>query len=125
MAVAEMPSEPDQMIRIGSLDFHERLGRRDHLDETAVLQHQGVAAAQGCGILEIEQKLEAARPLHGHATAVAVVEIEHHGVGRRSRPALLRLDLRCADHSRTSFQNFSTLPSLMISMTVEVLSGVE
>src|SRR5712672_2958854 len=30
MAVAEMPGDPHQMLRIGPADFSQRLGRRDH-----------------------------------------------------------------------------------------------
>jgi hypothetical protein len=32
---------------------------------------------------------------------VPVVEIEHDGIGRRLRPAMLGADLRGADHART------------------------
>src|SRR4051812_34166907 len=35
MAVAEMPADPDQMLRIAPADFGERLGRGDHLDQPA------------------------------------------------------------------------------------------
>ncbi len=62
MTVAEMPGDPDQMMRIAAPDFHQRLGSCDHLDEAAVLQHQRIAAAQRDGVFEIEQKFEPARP---------------------------------------------------------------
>ena len=62
MAIAEMPGDPDQMMRIAAADFRERLWSSDHLDEAAVLQHQRVAAAQGCGVFEIKQEFEPARP---------------------------------------------------------------
>src|SRR5579871_1277766 len=99
MAVAEMPGDPDQMMRITSLDLDQRLGGRDHLDQPAVLQHQRIAAAQRNRALEIEQESQSARAGHRHAPPVTVVEIEHHGVGRRLRPAMLPLDLRGADHA--------------------------
>lgn len=98
MAVAEMPGDPDQMMRIAAADFRERLGSRDDLDEAAVLQHQGIAAAQRNGVFEIKQEFEPARPGHGHAPPVPVVEIEHDGVGCRFLEAMLSQDLGCADH---------------------------
>jgi len=45
MPVAEMPGEANQMLRIASPDFKERLGRCHHLDQPAVFQYQRVAAA--------------------------------------------------------------------------------
>src|SRR5580700_9938976 len=51
MTVAEMPSDPDQMMRIGSLDLEQRLGRGDDLDQPAILEHQRVATAKCCGVL--------------------------------------------------------------------------
>ena len=98
MAVAKMPGDPDQMMRIAAADFRERLRSSDHLDEAAVLQHQCVAAAQRDGVLEIEQEFEPARPGHCHPPPVPVVEIEHDGVGCRFCPAMLSQDFGCADH---------------------------
>ena len=62
MTVAEMPGDPDQMMRIDAADFRERLGSCDHLDEATVLQYQRIAAAQRDGVFEIEQEFEPARP---------------------------------------------------------------
>ena len=98
MPVAEMPRDPDQMMRIAAADFEQRLGRGDHFDQAAVLQHQRIAAAQGDGIFEIEQELEPARPRHRHPPPVPVVEIEHHGIGGGIRPAMLAQDFCGADH---------------------------
>jgi hypothetical protein len=89
MAVAEMPGDPDQMQRIGAADLDQRLGGRDHLDQPVILQHQRVAAAQRDGILQIEQEFQPARPRHRHPPPVPVVEIEHDGIGRGLRPAML------------------------------------
>ncbi len=99
MPVAEMPGDADQVMRIGALDLEQRLGRRHYLDQPAVFQHQRIAAAKCDGILQIEQEFEPARALHGHAAPVTVVEIEHDGVGRRLRPAMLPFDLGGADHA--------------------------
>src|SRR5581483_10693133 len=79
MPVAEMPGDADQMMRIGALDLEQRLWRGHDLDQPAILQHQRVAAAQGDGVLEVEQEFQAARARHRHAPPVTVVEIEHDG----------------------------------------------
>ena len=98
MAVAEMPGDPDQMLRIVAADLGQRLGGRDHLDQPAVVEHQRVAAAQRHRVFEVEQEFEPARAGHRHPPPVAVVEIEHDGIGRRLAPAMLALDLGGADH---------------------------
>ncbi len=61
MAIAEMPGDPHQMQRIGAADFDQRLGSGDHLDQAAVLQHQGITTAQRDGVFQIKQELEPAR----------------------------------------------------------------
>ena len=45
-----------------------------------------VAGAQHHRLGQIEQEAEAAHAGHGDAAAVALVVIEHHGVGRLARP---------------------------------------
>jgi len=122
MPVAEMPGDPHQMRRIGAPDLQQRLGRRDHFDQPAVFQHQRVAAAKRDGILQVEQEFEAARAGHRHPPAMAVVEVEHDGVGGRFGPPILPPDLRRADHALM----VSTLSAVMISITVgAALSGAE
>jgi hypothetical protein len=98
MAIAEMPGDPHEMQRIGAADLDQRLGRRDHLDQPAVFQHQRIAAAQGCGVFEVEQEFEPARAGHRHPPPVPVVEIKHDGVGRGVRPAMLAFNSGGADH---------------------------
>jgi hypothetical protein len=98
MAVAEMPCDPHQMERIGTADFDQRLGGRDHLDQAAIFQHQCVAAAQGDGVFQIEQEFQPARAGHRHPPPVPVVEIEHDGIGCGMRPAMLALNFGGADH---------------------------
>ncbi len=94
-----MPGDADQVMGIGTLDLEQRFGRRYHLDQPAVLQHQRVAATQGDGVLQIEQELQSARAYHRHTPPVTIVEIEHDGVGRRCRPSMLSFDLGRADHA--------------------------
>lgn len=98
MAVAEMPGQPHQMAGIGTADLDQRLRRRDHLNEAAVFQHQGIAAAQGDGVFQIEQEFQSARPRHRHAAAMPVVEVEDDGVHRRLCPVVLAFDFSRADH---------------------------
>src|SRR5262245_45974878 len=80
MPVAEVPGDPDQMMRIVATDFQQWLGGRDHLDEAAVLQNQRIAAAQYDGVFQVEQEFETARAGHRHAAAMPVVEVEHDGI---------------------------------------------
>ena len=98
MPVAEMPGDPDQMMRILPPYLEQRLRRCHHLDQPVIVKHQGVAAAQRDGVFEVEQERQPARAGHRHPPAVTVVEIQHDGVGRRLRPAMLWLDLRRSDH---------------------------
>src|ERR1700748_614908 len=110
------------MMRIAALDLQQRLGRRHDLDQPSVLEHQGIAATPRHRGFEIEPGLESARAHHRHPPPMAVVEIEHDGVGRRFLPAMLPENLGCADHT----ESLSTLASLMISICVgEAFSGAE
>ena len=98
MAVAEMPGDPDQMLRIGAANFDQRLGRGHHLNHAAIVEHQRVAAAQGDGVFQIEQEFKSAGAGHRHPPPVPVVEIEHHGIGGGFRPAVLALNTCCSTH---------------------------
>ncbi len=100
MAVAEMPGDANQMLRVGPPDLDQRLRRRNHLDQPAIVQHQRVAAAQRDRVFEIEQELQSVRTGHRHPPPVPIVEIEHDGIGRRLVPEMLTVDLRGADHFR-------------------------
>jgi hypothetical protein len=100
MAVAEVPGNPNQMVRIIAADLHQRLRRRDHFDQPAIVEHQRIAAAQRDGVFEIEQEFKPARPRHRHPPPVTIVEIENDRIGRRLRPAMLRADMRGADHAK-------------------------
>ena len=99
MPVAEMPGDTDQMLRIARLDLEQRLGSRHHFDEPPIFQDQRVAAAQCHGVFEVEQEFEAAGAGHRHSSPVAIVEVEHDGVGRRVLPAMLHCDSGGADHA--------------------------
>ncbi|MDA9436719.1 hypothetical protein XH88_33975 [Bradyrhizobium sp. CCBAU 51627] len=53
MAVAEVPGHADQMMRVAAADLQQRLGRRDHLDQPSVFQHERVSTAQRDRVLEV------------------------------------------------------------------------
>ena len=82
VAVAEMPGEAHQLCRARRCDLGQRLRRGAHRDDPPVLQLQAVAVAERHRLGEVEQKFEAARAVHGHPAAVALVIVEHHGIGR-------------------------------------------
>jgi hypothetical protein len=103
MTVAEMPGQTNQMLRIGPPDLDQRLRRRDHLDQAVVFQHQRVTAAQRDRVFEIKQEFKSTRARHRHPPPVPVVEIEHDGIGRGFSPAVLTIDLGCADHADSFF----------------------
>jgi len=98
MAVAEMPGDPHQMLRVTAFDFSQRLRRRDDFDQSAIFQHQRVTAAQCDRAFEVEQERKPTRARHCHPPAVAIVEIKHDGIGRRLDPAMLAADFSGADH---------------------------
>ena len=99
MTVAEMPGDPNQMLRIGTPDLGQRLRRRDDLHQPAVVEHQRIAAAQHGGMFEIQQEFQPTCSRHRHPTAMAIVEIEHNRIGRRLIPAMGAANLRGADHA--------------------------
>lgn len=120
VTIAEMPGDPHQMMRIGTANFHQRLRRGHHFDQASVFQHQRIATAQCDGFFQIQQEFEPARARHSHATAMTVIEIEHHRVGGGLGPANLRADLRGADHD----VSFCTSPPIITSMAVgDALNG--
>ena len=98
MAIAEVPGEPDQVLRIPPLDLDQRLGGGNDFDQAAVVEHQRIAAAQRDGVFQIKQELKPARAGHRHPPPVTIVEIEHDGIGRGVRPAMLAQDCCRADH---------------------------
>jgi hypothetical protein len=99
MPVTEMPGHAHQMMRILAADFGQRLGRGHDLDQPPVFEHQRIATAQRRRDLQIEQKLKPTRSGHGDPPAMAIIEIEHNGIGSRLDPAVLLLHLRRAHHT--------------------------
>jgi hypothetical protein len=98
MAISEVPSEPNHMLRIPALDLDQRLGGGHDLDQASIVEHQRIAAAQRDRLFQVEQEFEPTRAGHRHPSPVPVVEVKHDGIGRSFAPAVLRLDLRGAHH---------------------------
>jgi hypothetical protein len=98
MAVAEMPGDPNQMLRISAADLDQRLCRRDDLNQPVIVEHQRIAAPQHGGMFQIEQEFEPACAGHRHSPAMTIIEIEHNCIGRRLTPAMRAMNLRGADH---------------------------
>jgi hypothetical protein len=98
VTVAEMPGDPDQMVRIAAANLDQRLSRGHYLDQASIFEHQRISAAQRNRGFEIKQEFEPARARHRHPPSVPIVEIEHDGVGRRLGPAVLCHYLGCANH---------------------------
>ena len=81
MAVAEMPAEAHQMLRVVTPDFQKRLWRCHDFDQPAILEHERIATTQRDGMLEIEQEFKSARAGHRHPPPVAIVKIKHDRIG--------------------------------------------
>ena len=99
MAIAKVPGDAGQRQWVGDPDLRQRLRFGEHLDQASVLEPQPVAAAQHCRFGEVEQEFEPADAGHGDAPAMALVEVEHHRVGRSARPMACGYDFVSAlDH---------------------------
>jgi hypothetical protein len=114
MPIAEMPGEPHHLPGIDAAKLDQRFRRCDDLNQPAVIEHQGIAAAQRDGLRQIEQEFETTGAGHGHPPPVPVVEPQHDGIGWRIVPAARGPDRRCAQHA----QRLTTLAGVMISITV-------
>jgi hypothetical protein len=100
MAIAEMPGDPNQMMRIVAPDLGQRLRRRDDLDQSAIVEHQRVATSQHDRVFQVEQEFKPARAGHRHPPPVTIVETENDGIGWRLGPVVPRANLARADHAK-------------------------
>lgn len=116
MSVSEMPRNAHEMMRIGTANFDQRLGRGNNLDKPPVFKDERVSPAQRNRLLQIEKKFQPSRSRHRHAATMTIVEIEHNRIGcRRLNPAILPVNFRGAD------QRTSTFSGVMISILVGAL----
>jgi hypothetical protein len=102
VTIAEMPGNARQIGCIFATNFDQRFRSGDHLDQAAVLQHQGVAAAQSDHVRQIEQEFQPTRAGHGHAPPMPVVEFEHDRIGGSVAPRLCGFDGSGAQHDCAS-----------------------
>jgi hypothetical protein len=102
VAVSQMPGNANEMLRIAATNFSQRLRRCDYLDETAVFQHQRVAAAQRDRAFEVEQELKSARAGHCHPAPMTIIEAENDGVSRGLFPVVPALNVGRTDHAEYS-----------------------
>jgi hypothetical protein len=72
MAVAEVPSDPQQARSIGGLDLEDRLRRRAHADVTAAIECEPVTVGEMPGVRQVEEKGRARIADEADAAAVAV-----------------------------------------------------
>ena len=98
LPMTEMPGDSRHMGQIIAANLGQRLGRRHHFDQPAVVQHQGIAAAQRQLLLKVEQKRQAAGAGQRRVPAAPCIKIEHDGVGRRLCPMMLSENSAGADH---------------------------
>jgi len=89
MAIAEVPGEPREMVRIGGGDFDQRLWPADHAHDRAAFQHEPVAVVQHARLGEIEQEFCAALAGQHQPAAMALVGVEHHRVDGGGRVPVL------------------------------------
>ena len=119
--IADMPSEAHEIAGSSASDFHQRLGGRDDLDETPILQQQRVAAPQHDGLREIQKERDALNAGHHGTPPVPIIEVQHHRVGSRLSPTTCRADACGSDHDGiflavlTCMPQDSTCSGLMIS----------
>ena len=98
LPMTEMPGDSRHMRQIVAANLGQRLGRRHHFDQPAVVQHQSIAAAQRQLLFEIEQKRQPAGAVQRGVPAAPCIEIEHDRVGRRLCPMMLSNNFAGADH---------------------------
>jgi hypothetical protein len=99
VAIAEMPCDAREMVRVACGDFRNRFARRDHAHDAAVFELQPVAVVQHRGFREIEQKHRILRAAHGDAAAMTAVMWQFDTVGfARAVPVTGWENFRGADH---------------------------
>ncbi len=83
-----MPGEPRQARHIGRARLDQRLGRRHHLDQRAVVEHERVVGAQAGGLGESNLDAAALDAGHDNILRAALGVIENDGVDDRPAAAL-------------------------------------
>ncbi len=84
VAVADVPSQLQQMRGVAGADFGEVFGGGDHFDQTAILQLQAIAVVQVGGYFEIDEDFAAIWHGQQFAPDVALFGVEGDAVPRGS-----------------------------------------
>lgn len=81
MAVAEMPGNAREMMRIFRGDFYNRLSGCNDTNDAAVLKFQSVAVVKHCRFCKVQQENGIAISSHGNAAAMPAVVWQFDCVG--------------------------------------------
>jgi len=81
MAIAEVPGETRQMVRVVCINLGDRLLGSDHGDDAAIVQSETVAVLQAGSLNKVEQEHHVALATHGDAAPMAAVMRQYHAVG--------------------------------------------
>ena len=98
MAIAKVPGEAQQVLRVFGADLAQRFGSADDFDKPPVFKLHRIARAQSDRLRQIEQEGQAADGFHRNAAAMPVVEIEHDGIGGLALPVASGDDIGGAQH---------------------------
>ena len=90
VAVAEMPGEPRERGRVGGSDFDQRLRLAVDAHDRSVIEHETVSVLQADRYRQIEQKPRALHAGQHDAAAMALIGVEHDGIGRGRRVPVAR-----------------------------------
>jgi hypothetical protein len=86
MAVADVPGDARQPQGVLGPDFEQRLGRRLDLNQTPVLQLQGIAVVESRRLLKVQEELETTLPPQRETAALPPLMVEDHRIGDSIRP---------------------------------------
>ena len=92
MAIAQMPGQAHQLMRIAGANFGQGFGTCHHFHQASVIQPQGIAAAQAGCFMQVQCKCQPAQASQRKEGMVALGEIQDNRIGSRFVPATLGLD---------------------------------
>jgi len=100
VAIAEVPSQPRQVIGARRCDFDQRLVLAGDVHDRAVVEYDAVAVTQRGDVREIEQESGAAATGQHNSAAVTLVGIKLDSVDSRNRiPTSRVFDAASAFHA--------------------------
>ena len=84
MTIAEMPGKTRQSSQISGARFDQRLRRRDHFHQIAVVENQEIVGAQAHRLMQIDLDGAAVDAGNCRLLGAALRVIEDHGINYRS-----------------------------------------